>query len=112
MRPRRTQHGLTTMRRTLQTLTTRRIDGRTKLAVAVRTFKAEITRDLDGDLSRAQQLILERGVIAWPPSECKADEAHVIPLEGVGLAIVERLMARPRLHCPYLFHGPDCAPGH
>jgi hypothetical protein len=21
-------------------------------------------------------------------------------------------MARPPLHCPYLFHGPDCRPGH
>jgi len=34
------------------------------------------------------------------------------PLEGDGLAIVSRLMARPPLHCPYLFHGPRCAPGH
>jgi integrase len=55
---------------------------------------------------------LDGAVITWPPSECKANEAHVIPLEGVGLAIIERLMARPPLHCPYLFHGPDCAPGH
>lgn len=55
---------------------------------------------------------LDRGVIAWPPEECKHDEAHTLPLEGAGLALVERLMRRPPLHCPYLFHGPRCAPGH
>jgi integrase len=33
------------------------------------------------------------------------------PLEGDALQIVERLMAKPPLWCPYLFHGPRCAPG-
>ena len=54
---------------------------------------------------------LERGVISWPPTECKHKEAHTVPLEGDGLALVERLMTRPPLHCPYLFHGPHCAAG-
>jgi len=66
-----------------------------------------------GQLSRSlrRYVHLGRGVIEWPPSECKHAEAHVVPLEGEVLAIVERLMARPPLHCPYLFHGPRCAPG-
>jgi integrase len=54
---------------------------------------------------------LERGLIAWPPDECKHDEPHTLPLEGDGLALVQRLMTRPPLWCPYLFHGPRCAPG-
>ena len=65
-------------------------------------------------LARTQRRFvdLDRGAIAWPKAECKAREAHTVPLEGAGLAIVQRLMARPPLHCPYLFHGPRCAPGH
>jgi integrase len=54
---------------------------------------------------------LDRGVILWPPEECKAREAHTLPLEGTGLALVKLLMKRPPLHCPYLFHGNRCAPG-
>ena len=47
------------MRRTLQALTTKRLDGRSAVAVAVRTFKAEVTADPGGNLSRAQAVILE-----------------------------------------------------
>jgi integrase len=54
---------------------------------------------------------LDRGLVVWPPDECKAREAHTVPLEGAGLRIVQRLMGRPPLWCPYLFHGPRCAPG-
>jgi integrase len=54
---------------------------------------------------------LERAVIEWPPAECKHKEAHTVPLEGRGLAIVKERMARPPMHCPYLFHGPHCRPG-
>lgn len=43
--------------------------------------------------------------------ECKHQEAHTVPLAGEGLAVVERLMTRPPLHCSFLFHGPACAPG-
>jgi hypothetical protein len=64
MRQRRT-HGLHTLRRTLRTLTTVKIDGRSALAVAVRTFKADIGRDLGDDLSRAQQVILEDTAQTW-----------------------------------------------
>ena len=66
-----------------------------------------------GQLARTlrRYVDLERGVITWPPEECKHKEAHTIPLEGQGLAIVAALMGKPRLHCPYLFHGPRCAPG-
>jgi integrase len=52
------------------------------------------------------------GVIAWPPNECKHKEAHRMPLEGASLELVARLMKKPPLWCPYLFHGPHCAPGH
>jgi len=50
-------------------------------------------------------------VIAWPPTECKSREAHVVPLEGGALALVHQLMEAPPLWCPYLFHGRHCAPG-
>ena len=61
----RTRHGLYAMRRSLTTLTTRRLDGRSAIAVAVRQFKADLTADLGGDLSRAQQAILEDAAQAW-----------------------------------------------
>src|SRR5207245_5035536 len=53
------------LRRTLRALTTRRLDGRSALAVAVRNWKADIRRDLGGDLSRAQETILEAAAQAW-----------------------------------------------
>jgi hypothetical protein len=59
----RTQHGLYAMRRTLSALTTTRLDGRS--AVAVRSLKADIRRDLGEDLSRAQELILEDAAQSW-----------------------------------------------
>jgi hypothetical protein len=61
----RTQHGLYAMRRTLSTLTTARLDGRSAIAVAVRQFKADVSADLGGDLSRAQQTILEDAAQSW-----------------------------------------------
>lgn len=48
--------------------------------------------------------------ITWDPSQCTKREAHTLPLEGSTLAIVAALIKRPPMHCPYLFHGPDCAP--
>lgn len=47
------------MRRTLAALTTRRLDGRSAVAVAVRRFMAEVEADLGGDLTRAQRVLLE-----------------------------------------------------
>jgi hypothetical protein len=64
MRQRRT-HGLHTMRRTLTTLTTSRLDGRSKVAVAARMFKADVAADLGGNLSRAQEVILEDAAQTW-----------------------------------------------
>jgi len=67
-----------------------------------------------GQLARTlrRYVDLERGVIEWPPAECKRDTPHVVPLEPGGtLDIVQALMARPPLYCPYLFHGPRSAAG-
>lgn len=52
-------HGYRVLRRTLQALTTKRLDGRSAVAVAVRAFKAQVTEDLGGNLSRAQEVVLE-----------------------------------------------------
>jgi len=92
-------------------------------ATAIRTHLPAYVRDFftvayeygtrKGQLARTlrRYVALNRGVIEWPPAECKHHEAHVIPLEGDALQIVERLMAKPPLWCPFLFHGPRCAPG-
>jgi hypothetical protein len=49
----------------LTQLTTRRLDGRSAVAVQVRRFMADITSDLGGDLSRAQATILEDAAQSW-----------------------------------------------
>jgi integrase len=66
-----------------------------------------------GQLARTQRRFVDlvRGVVEWPAAECKAGTPHAIPLEGDGLVIVEAAMADARTWCPYLFHGPRCAPG-
>jgi len=53
------------LRRSLRALTTRRLDGRSALAVAVRNWKEDVRRDLGGDLTRAQVTILEATAQAW-----------------------------------------------
>ena len=53
------------MRRTLRTLTTRRLDGRSDVAVAVRGWKRDIATDLGGDLTRAPEAILEAAAQSW-----------------------------------------------
>jgi len=53
------------MRRTLRVLTTRRLDGRSAIAVAVRRWKEDVRRDLGGDLTRAQETLLEAAAQAW-----------------------------------------------
>jgi hypothetical protein len=53
------------MRRAVSQLTTRRLDGRSAVAVAVRAWKADVTRDLGGDLTRAQATILEAAAQSW-----------------------------------------------
>ena len=47
------------MRRELALLTTSRLDGRSKIAIAVRRWKEDVRRDLGRDLTRAQETILE-----------------------------------------------------
>lgn len=51
--------------KTLKTLTTRRLDGRSALAIAVRHFKADVRRDRGGDLTRAQEVLLEAAAQKW-----------------------------------------------
>jgi integrase len=53
---------------------------------------------------------LERELVEWPGSQTKSGKPHTLPLEGDGLAIVERAMEAAVPHCPFLFHGRDCAP--
>ena len=62
---RKPTHGAAIMRKTLRVLTTRRLDGRSAVAVAVRRWKADIRRDLGGDLTRAQATILEAAAQSW-----------------------------------------------
>src|SRR5262249_44679085 len=66
-----------------------------------------------GQLSRTlrRYVDLHRALITCPPTECKADEPHTVPLDGEAFAIIERAMGDARTWCPYLFHGPRCAPG-
>src|SRR5207237_1264922 len=52
-------HGLTTLRKAVTRLGTRRLDGRSAVAVAARRWKGEVAADLGGALSRAQETILE-----------------------------------------------------
>jgi hypothetical protein len=49
----------------LTLLGTRRLDGRSALAVAVRRWKADVTADLGGNLSRAQETILAAAAQSW-----------------------------------------------
>ena len=58
-------HGLKTMRKALGVLTTERLDGRSKVAVAVRQWKADVRADLGDDLTRAQETLLEHAARAW-----------------------------------------------
>ena len=62
---RKPTHGAATMRRTLRALTTKRLDGRSALAVAVRRWKDDVRRDLGCDLTRAQETILEAAAQSW-----------------------------------------------
>jgi hypothetical protein len=70
---RKPTHGAAIMRKTLRTLTTKRLDGRTALAVAVRQFKADVRRDLGGDLTTAQETILEAAAQKWVIASSLAD---------------------------------------
>lgn len=47
------------MKRQLACLTTKRLDGRSAVAIAVKRWKAQVAADLGGALSEAQETILE-----------------------------------------------------
>ena len=64
-RGRPAQHALTTMRKALTTLTTRRLDGRSAVAVGVRRWKEGVRGDLGGGLSWAQETLLELAAQSW-----------------------------------------------
>jgi hypothetical protein len=64
MRQRQT-HGLHTMRRALTKLTTQGLDGRSRVAVAVKRFRQDLVDDLGGDPSRAQLAIVETASRTW-----------------------------------------------
>ena len=55
-------HGYLTVRRAPAVLSTKRLSA---IAVAVRRWKEDVRRDLGGDLSRAQETILEAAAQAW-----------------------------------------------
>jgi integrase len=50
-------------------------------------------------------------VLTWQAREVKAKKPHVLPLDGRPLDLIADCVRRRPLHCPYLFHGPRCAPG-
>jgi len=58
-------HGLKPLRRAVTALTTRRLDGRSAVAIAVRKWKEDVRQDLGGDLSRAQETVLELAAQSW-----------------------------------------------
>ncbi len=60
-----TTHRLHALRRALRTLTTPRLDGRSALAVAVRRWKAAVRADLGGELTAAQETLLELAAQTW-----------------------------------------------
>ena len=49
----------------IRQLTTKRLDGRSKVALAIRRWKADVTADLGGDLTRAQETLLELAAQNW-----------------------------------------------
>jgi hypothetical protein len=61
------------MRRTLSVLTTTRLDGRSAVAVQVRMFKQDVAKDLGGDLSRLQEIVLEAAAQKWLLAKTLAD---------------------------------------
>jgi hypothetical protein len=122
---RKATHGAAIMRRTLRTLTTRRLDGRSALAVAVRRWKEDVRRDLGGDLTRAQETILEAAAQSWVIVSSLDDYIArqptlvtkkrtllpvVVQRMQILLSLVDRAhpRQRPRLPPP---RGPDERPG-
>lgn len=57
--------GVRELRQAVTKLTTRRLDQRSAIAIAVRNLRGDLTRDLGGDLSRQQELVVEDACAAW-----------------------------------------------
>src|SRR5438552_15213378 len=68
-------HGLYSLKKSVAQLTTRRLDGRSAVAVAVRRWKDDVRRDRGGDVTRAQESMLER---ASQKLIIRASLAHLI----------------------------------
>jgi hypothetical protein len=62
-RPR--QHGFRQLRDSINTLTLRRLDGRSRVAYALKVFRDDLIRDMGGDPSRAQIAIIEAVSKTW-----------------------------------------------
>lgn len=58
-------HGLNALRKAVTRLSTKRLDQRSAIAVAVRRFKADLVRDLGGNPSRAQETLIELAARTW-----------------------------------------------
>ena len=56
------RHGLTTLRRTVEAIGRRLLDGRTTLAKRPGAWKAELMRDLGGDVSTQQAAVIDLAV--------------------------------------------------
>lgn len=58
-------HNATALRKAVTRLGTRRLDGRSTVAVAARRFVADLTADLGGDPSRAEATLIELAARTW-----------------------------------------------
>lgn len=89
---RKTEHGYRKMRATLTALTTRRLDGRSAVAVAVRKWKGQVAADLGGALSEAQETILEGAaqklIIRDSLADYIARQASLVTKKRVVIAVV------------------------
>jgi hypothetical protein len=65
--PKRTysRHGFTKLRKAVTELGTAKLDGRSRVAVAARRFKADLLADLGSNPSRAQETIAELASRQW-----------------------------------------------
>src|SRR5262249_3949143 len=53
----------------------------------------------------------ETAEFTWNATEVKAKRPEDLPLAGRPRELIAALYAARRLHCRYVFHGPDCAAG-
>ena len=90
----RTTHGLTTLRKAVSRLGTKRLDHRSAVAVAVRRWKADVAADLGGSLTRAQETILEAAAQKLIMRDSLAD--YIMRLPG--------LVTRKRSVQPVVLH--------